>query len=155
MNITNNKGNIYSMDLLIAFFIGTILIFLIISNFFNGLNSLTENSKLMELKKNSFFLSDSIINKRNTENPLLGAIEHNLLKKRIEQNKIDLFLLKSINPESNEINELKIKLIEIEFKNNESKKIIEKELTNECIGIERFIVAENKKGKIKIVICNE
>jgi hypothetical protein len=154
MNITD-KGNIYSTDLLFAFFIGTITLTLIIASFFNGINSTIENSKLFELKKNSFFITDSLVNNRNNSNALLGSTEYNLLKHRIEKNTIDLVLFQSINSDLNQINELKIKLIEIEFKNNEKKTIIEKEKKGNCIGTERFIIAENKKGKIKIVICSE
>ncbi len=155
MNITNNKGTLYSIDLLFAFLIGVTIILLITSNYFNELNKTVNNSKLFELKKNSFTITDSIITNRNTENPLLGASEYNSLKHRIEENKLDLELLKTINPDSNLIKELKVKLIKIIFKNNEEKTILEKKLTTNCFGTNRFVLIGKEKAKLNIVICNE
>lgn len=150
MNITD-KGSIYAMDIMFAFMLGTIIVFLIISVFFNGINSATENIKLFELKKNSFFIADSIISKRNTENPMLGSAEFNGLKHRVEENKIDSKLFDSID--SNEFRE--IKLVEIEFSEGRKKTVVEKELNGTCFGAERFVLFEGRKGKLRIVLCNE
>jgi len=150
MNITD-KGSIYAMDIIFAFMLGTIILFMIISAFFNGLNSKIENNKIFELKKNTFFIAESIISKRNNEMPLIGSVELNELKHRVEENKIDSKLFNSMD--SNELNELK--LVELELKEGSKKKVFEKEKKGNCTGIERFVLFQGKKGKIRIVLCDE
>ncbi|MFH1588415.1 MAG: hypothetical protein ABIA76_03705 [Candidatus Diapherotrites archaeon] len=116
MGITG-KGSIYSMDFLFSFLIGIIIIWIILSSFGSGVNSVVSAQKEFDLKRKALLLSEAIVKARNEEKPLMGSAYFNPLKRRVESNKIDLMLfsgigLNSFEDEEAEINELKISFLD-------------------------------------------
>lgn len=147
----NEKGFIFSMDLIIACIIilFSILWFVIFIN-----NNLTltinfETEKYLEAK--TIFIVDSFIKNFNEENTLLGSCKFDESKKRILSNELNSNYFSNIK--KIDINNFFIK--KIETKNNFDSKIIyfEEQNSKNCISIKRFILLDNIKNIIIFTGC--
>jgi len=152
-----NKGIYFGID----FSISVILIFLctilILVHFNQTLSDVMIKQQEMELVGKGMFLVDSLIKNSDPAFPLLGAAFYNNPKKRVEQNVLDLELLRKISV-NDEISGIFIKSIYIQFKNKSTEKIFDKQVNKNCLGFERFVLLKEnlieKKGKIVVEVCD-
>ncbi|MBI2598450.1 MAG: hypothetical protein HYW50_04610 [Candidatus Diapherotrites archaeon] len=114
--------------------------------------------KQEELFAGAIFLADSAVKNRDENFPVLGSAYYNSETKRVEQNVIDLELLKKIDQNSG-IGGLSLKSVFVEFLGGKKEIVFEKKTGKNCIGIERFVFAKNhfkeRKAKIFFVVCHE
>jgi len=141
------------MDLLCSF-IAICLISLVSIQFLSSsIEAQLKQLKDFELEKNAVMLIDTMVKNRNEENPALGAAVFNGEKLRVEENNIDLELLKRLNPIVSQ--SVFVKKIELLFKDGARKTIIENSLGENCLGVERFVLVEEKKALLRCVVCVE
>lgn len=141
------------MDLLCSF-LGICLIALVSLQCIH--NSTETNAKQLrdfELEKNTIMLLDAIVKNRNTEKPALGAAVFNTEKHRVEENKIDVALLKQANPLV--AKNVLLKKVSLYFKDGEKKTIIETSGGENCLAASRMVLVEGKKALLEGVVCAE
>lgn len=141
------------MDLLCSF-LGICLIALVSLQCIH--NSAEANAKQLrdfELGKNTIMVLDAIVKNRNEENPALGAAVFNAEKHRVEENKIDIALLRQANPLVTK--NVLLKRIELHFKDGESKTILETANGENCLAASRMVLVEGKKALLEGVVCVE
>lgn len=145
-----NKGFVFSFDALIAMFILLIMILLMVTQTKILVGEEVNEVKEFELKSKGLFYADSLV-KNFDENGVKGIAYFNEEKKRVESNKLDYFSLKKINAWKLDF----VKEIAIEFKEGEKEIIFSKEMNSEkCFAFERFVLINEKKTKIKIIVCD-
>ncbi len=148
MKSITNKG-IVSTDAVIALLAVLLMIFLMINSLNETIIKNKETKNLFYLKSKAVFFADSLIKNSNEINPEKGIAFYNKEKKRVEENKIDLTLLKKIRKEK--FTEY-LKEIKLEF-GEEKIQIGKKE--GSCFEARRFILTEKKeKGVIFVSACN-
>ena len=148
MKSITNKG-IVSTDAVIAFMAVLLMVFLMINSLNETITKNKETKNLFYLKSKAIFFADSLIKNSNEVNPEKGIAFYNKEKKRVEENKINLILLKKIRKEK--FPEY-LKEIKLEFGD---KKIQIGEKKGNCFEARRFILTEKKeKGVIFVSACN-
>jgi len=106
-----------------------------------------------ELEKNTIMLLDAMAKNRNEENPALGAAVYNAEKRRVEENNIDIALLKQANPLVS--GGIILKKISLHYKNGETKTILETTGGENCLAAGRVVLAGGKKALLEGVVCIE
>lgn len=119
-------------------------------------NAVSENTRQLEqfeLEKNAVMLLDTMVKNHNEENPALGAAFYNEEKHRVEENKIDIDYLKQANPIVTK--SIFVNSIELQFFDGTSEAVIYSGIGTNCLGIERPVIAREKKALLKGVVCVE
>ena len=156
-----SKGIAFAADFLTAtmlLFCCTLVIFAHINN---SLEKISTDYKKMRLAENGVFLMDSLVKNNDENNPLMGSAYFNGRLKRVEQNVVDIGLLKKTGgkSEQQQFNGFFVKSISFQPKGKDPQIIFEKMQHSTCIGIERFAILKDgfsqEKGKITAVVCNE
>lgn len=158
---SNEKGIAFAADFLTA----TMLLFFCTLAIYAHINSSVEkissDYKKIKLAENGIFLMDSLVKNNDENNPLMGSAYFNSRLKRVEQNVVDIGLLKKISEKSEQGQFIGffVKSVSFQLKGREPQKIFEKIQKGTCIGIERFAILKEdfseEKGKITAVVCNE
>ncbi|MFH1586419.1 MAG: hypothetical protein ABID38_01020 [Candidatus Diapherotrites archaeon] len=157
MAIIGERGLIFSLDLAVAVMVMFAIAFLILLHSASLIENNASLQNRLSLERKAIYLADSLVKNRSPENPLLGSASYNPLLKRVETNKIDYSLLKSISDKNFGLNGISISLLEIEYKNREKEKIIENPLSGECISVERFVLMQKilpEKALLRLVVCD-
>jgi len=150
----NEKGIIFSTDVIISFVIMlfTILIFILfLSNTF-----LSEKRKIeqIELDEKAMFLIDSMVKNQNEENSILGACNYDATKKRVLTNNLNYTQIKT-NSKPITFGDFFVKSITITFTTTTQKETInlsEKNSKN-CISVKRFTIIDGLKAIIEMKTC--
>lgn len=157
MAIIGERGLVFSLDLAIATVVMFAIAFLILLYSSSLIENNTSLQNRLSLERKVIYLADSLVKNHNSENPLLGSAVYNPFLKRVESNKIDYLLLKSISPKNFDQNGIIIIRLEIESKDGKIEKIIENSFSGECISVERFVLMQKiflEKSLIRLVVCD-
>jgi len=107
-----------------------------------------------EAEKNAIMAFDALVKNNNNENSALGAAFFNGEKMRVEENNIDLQLLKRANPEITK--KVFLKKLWLSFKGGRTETIFDYPIAvKNCIGISRFVKATGEKALLEGVVCVE
>lgn len=151
MNITNEKGLWFSLDLIIALITILLIITIMLNRINTSTETLTEEINKIELQRNTIFIIDSLTKNRNLENPLLGSATLNEEKKRVMQNSLDPKLIKQAKP----IETDKFFTAKLAIKTNEERIIFQKKQKGNCITLDRTITISNRTGKVEVTACEK
>jgi hypothetical protein len=135
------------IDSITAFLAVLLTLFLMMNALNDKINERKEIRELIYLKSKAILYADTLIKNSNQGEPEKGIAFYNKQKKRVEENVIDLKLVKKIKEEHFE---RPLKQIKITF-DNETINIGEKK--GKCFEAKRFIVSEKGKGVISVYAC--
>jgi hypothetical protein len=119
----------------------------------NNTTAIAQQTKNFEREKNAIMLLDALVKNSSQENPALGAAKFDATKHRVIENNIDVEKIKQANPIISE--KISIRKISLRYEDGSQEKILENSLGTNCLGIERLVLANNKKALLKGVVCIE
>ena len=148
------RGFVFSLDALGAFLILLAMVFLMLGALDNAVAAKAEENRNFSLKKNALFLADSLVKNRDENNPLLGAAVFDAGKKRVLSNELDFGLLKEIG--GIDANGFFVKTVSLEWKDANRETIFSSGKPGaNCVSAERFVLANNRKAKLTVRVCDE
>lgn len=154
MNITGEKGFVFSIDAAAAFVLALCIISLALNATAESIKEKAESEKQFELWKNLVFIADSVVKNNDSENSLLGSAVFDSEKHRVKSNELDVFLLKKASEIENK--ELELKQVKIVFENSEEKVFFRKNPEkHNCLAVERIVLIQGAIAKISVEGCNE
>ena len=150
----NEKGIIFSTDVIIAFIIALITTLIFVSYMSNI--TLNEERKIeqIELDEKAIFIIDSMVKNQNEENALLGACNYDGAKKRVLTNNLNYLQIKT-NSKPLSLENFFVKSIAITFTGTNQKEtiILSEELAKNCTSIKRFTLIDGFKAIIEVKTC--
>lgn len=148
----NNKGIIYTFDLLLTIIIIFAILLFYSTYIFYLIEEKNMNEKDFFLKEKTLAISDSLIKSSNS-NSFLGIAKKDFEKKRVLSNQIDL---SNLNFDKFELGDFFVKEINYKTKSGLINNLYfsEKEFSS-CYSIERFVLINNKKALISVRGCYE
>lgn len=149
---TTNKGIVFALDLAVSFLLMSATLLLLVSALDARMQKTSGQSRQLYLEQKAISIADSLVKNSDSSNPVFGAAYYNAEKKRVEENVLDLELLKKADAGSLQ----EIRRIYLKYDGMEEV-FAEKELGKNCAAVERFVLLkqQNKKALAGIVVCSE
>jgi len=150
----NERGIIFSTDVVISFIIALIMMLIFVLYLSNLILSEERKISQIELDEKALFIVDSMIKNQNLENALLGACNYDSSKKRVLTNNLNYTQIKT-NLKPISFGKFFVKSVTITFSNTNQKETIqlsEKNSAN-CINVKRFSLVEGAKAIIEVKTC--
>jgi hypothetical protein len=152
VNTINEKGIVYTFDLLISVVIVMLIIFSFSFLIFEKVNNQILLEKNFFLEEKTIAISDALI-KNNNSNSFLGISEYDIDKKRNLTNKINI---NNLNFENIYLKDYFVKEISYKLQNSSSNILhFEEKKGSDCFSIERFVLINNSKALLKVRGCYE
>jgi len=157
MNTTDERGIIFSMDLLIAFLIMCMMMHLALASLSMAVGQASENVRDFSIERKGIYLIDSLVKNHDSNNSVLGSAYFDSGKKRVETGIIDYSMLKNARPEELDMGDGHyVQGLFIGYVGGRKEEIYTSERGRNCIVFERFVLLRKllmEKAKICVVVC--
>ena len=149
----NQNGFVNSLDSLVSVLIAAMLIIALFTYLANFSLSAANEQRQLSLHFKGLALADSIVKIPFNDCCSTGFADVDISLNRAIQNKI------SINSIKSNLQELEqhsfLRKLSIIFKSSQQLNFIDRQLSNDCISFERFVLADSQKAKLVVVVCDE
>lgn len=120
------------------------------------MNQTVQSFDSLELQRNAFFLTESLIKNRNETLPQYGSAVFSAEKHRVLSHQLDLGLLNQIPAGQERDNQpVFFKKIEVEPSNGPRQTVFDLERGQNCLSMERFVVWQNQKTVLRTTVCHD
>ncbi len=149
---TTDRGFVFSIDLVVSFLSMLLMVYLLLLHI--GLREEREAEALNRLafQRNAIFLTDSLVKNNNPEQALLGSASLDEKRHRVLSNQLDREMLLAATGFENEgffVSRLSFELF------GKERIVFEENQGNECIALDRVVLIEGARGKIRVVLCEK
>ena len=148
MTITS-KAFLFSLDLMIAFLLLTVILFASLAHSFFLVNNALHASASVALEQKAIALADSLVKNRNVENPLLGSAVLDPARHRVLSNVMDASLLARLEPQALG----GVRVSQAYVRDSLSFRVLfSEDASGACVTVERVILLEGVKA-LGLVVC--
>ncbi len=152
----NQNGFVNSLDSLISVLIAAMLIIALFTYLANFSLSAANEQRQLSLHFKGLALADSIVKIPFNDCCSTGFADVDNSLNRTIQNKISISQIKSNKSKLQELEQYSlIRKLSIIFKSGQQLNFIDRQLSNDCISFERFVLADSQKAKLVVVVCDE
>jgi len=149
MAITGEKGFAFSIDLALAFFAVLLISTLMLGHLNLAKEKQVSGLERLSLERKALFLADSIVKKRNDENPALGSALFDWEKHRVLSNHLDSGLFSKAMPLQGE----DFFLAGLSCTIDGEEKVLWDLPGKNCVSIDRIVLVEGKIGSVRVKVC--